>query len=97
VKVMHLLAQVNLNPDPDELPGANVLSSLTNGLGGWALMFSLIGFLAGCGMWALGSNSSNYNQTLVGKRAVIVSLVTAGLVGGAPALINFLFGTGRTI
>jgi hypothetical protein len=96
-KVMNLLAQVNLNPDPDELPGGNVLSALTDGLAGFALVFCLIGLVVGAGMWALGSNSSNYNQTLVGKRAVVISAVAALLIGGAAAIINFAFDAGRTI
>ena len=94
---MNLLAQVNLNPNPDELPGGNVLSSLTDGLAGFALIFCLIGLVVGAGMWALGSNSSNYNQTLVGKRGVVISAVAALLIGGAAAIINFAFDAGRTI
>ena len=95
--MIHLLAQVNLNPDPDELPGGNVLSALTDGLAGFALVFCLIGLVVGAGMWALGSNSSNYNQTLVGKRAVVISAVAALLIGGAAAIINFAFDAGKTI
>jgi hypothetical protein len=95
--VIQLLAQVNLNPDPDELPGGNVLSALTDGLAGFALVFCLIGLVVGAGMWALGSNSSNYNQTLIGKRAVVISAVAALLIGGAAAIINFAFDAGRTI
>ncbi|MGH7316298.1 MAG: DUF6112 family protein [Candidatus Rokuibacteriota bacterium] len=95
--MMQLLAQVNLNPDPDELPGGNVLSALTDGLAGFALVFCLIGLVLGAGMWAMGSNSSNYNQTLVGKRAVVISAVAALLIGGAAAIINFAFDAGRTI
>ena len=95
--MIHLLAQVNLNPDPDELPGGNVLSALTDGLAGFALVFCLIGLVVGAGMWAMGSNSSNYNQTLVGKRAVVISAVAALLIGGAAAIINFAFDAGRTI
>jgi hypothetical protein len=96
-KVKSLLAQVNLNPNPDELPGGNVLSALTDGLAGFALVFCLIGLVVGAGMWALGSNSSNFNQTMVGKRAVVISAVAALLIGGAAAIINFAFDAGRTI
>jgi hypothetical protein len=91
------LAQVRLNPDPDKLPGGEVLSSLTDGLAGFALIFCLIGLVAGAGMWALGSNSSNYNQTLVGKRAVVICAVAALLIGGAAAIINFAFQSGKGI
>lgn len=91
------LAQVKLNPDPDQLPGGNVLSNLTDGLAGFALIFCLIGLVAGSAMWALGSNSSNYNQTLVGKRAVMICALSALLIGGAAAIINFAFESGKGI
>ena len=92
-----LLAQVKLNPDPDNLPGGSVLSNLTDGIAGFALIFCLIGLVVGAGMWALGSNSSNYNQTLVGKRAVVICALSALLIGGAAAIINFSFQTGEGI
>jgi hypothetical protein len=94
---MLLYAQVRLNPDPDKLPGGNVLGALTDGLAGFALIFCLIGLVAGAGMWALGSNSNNYNQTMVGKRAVVIAAVAALLIGGAAAIINFAFTSGKAI
>ncbi len=96
MRYLHL-AQVKLNPDPDKLPGGNVLSDLTDGLAGFALVFCLIGLVVGAGMWALGSNSNNYNQTLVGKRAVVICALSALLIGGAAAIINFAFQSGKGI
>jgi Family of unknown function (DUF6112) len=93
----HVFSQVKLNPDPDKLPGGGVLADLTNGLAGFALIFCLVGLVVGAGVWALGSNSNNYNQSLIGKRAVAVSAGAALLIGGAAAIINFFFHAGEGI
>ena len=95
---MVVIAQkVDLNPDPDRLPGGDVLQSLTNGIAGFALVFCLIGLVVGAGLWALGSNSSNYQQTFVGKRAFAVCAVAALLIGAAAAIINFFYGAGQNV
>ncbi len=95
---MLLLAQkVNLNPNPRNLPGGQVLSSLTDGIAGFALIFCLIGLVVGAGLWGLGSTSNNYQQTFIGKRAFGVSVIAALLIGGAAAIINFFYGAGQNI
>jgi hypothetical protein len=48
-------------------------------------------------MWGLGSTSSNYQQTFVGKKAFAVSALAALLIGGAAAIINFFYGAGQHI
>lgn len=93
-----LLAQrVDLDPNPNELPGGHVLESLTNGIAGFSLIFCLIGLVIGAAMWGLGSTSSNYQQTFIGKRAFAVSALAALLIGGAAAIINFFYGAGSKI
>ncbi len=93
-----LLGQrVNLNPDPAKLPGGEVLQSLTNGIAGFALVFCLIGLVVSAGLWALGSNSNNYQQTFVGKRGFVVSAMGALLIGAAAAIINFFYGAGQGV
>lgn len=88
------LADVVLSPNPGQLPGGGTLQQLTNGLGGWALVASLVGLLIGAGAWALGSHSQNYHQSFVGRRTVLVSGLAALLIGAAPTLVNFFFHTG---
>ena len=89
--------RLDLNPDPTGLPGGDVLKDLTDGIAGFGLIFCLIGLVAGAAMWGLGSTSSNYQQTIVGKRALAVSAVSALLIGGAAAIINFFFTAGQNI
>ena len=95
--VLDLAQRVNLNPDPDKLPGGDVLQNLTDGIAGFSLIVCLIGLVAGAAMWGIGSTSSNYQQTFVGKRAFAVSALAALLIGGAAAIINFFYGAGQNI
>jgi MFS family permease len=88
---------VTLDPDPSNLPGGAVLQHLTDGLGGWALILSLVGLLIGAAAWALGAHAQNYHQAFNGRRTVLVSALAALLIGAAPALINFFFHTGQGV
>jgi len=91
------LADVSLNPDPSQLPGAGTLQQLTDGLGGWALMAALAGLVIGAAAWALGSHSQNYHQSFVGRRTVLISGFAALIIGAAPVVINFFFHTGSVL
>ncbi|MGH8980034.1 MAG: hypothetical protein ACRDWE_03290 [Acidimicrobiales bacterium] len=81
-------------PTSTKLPGGAVLQTLVDGLGGWALTLALAGLVVGAALWAVGSHSQNYQQSFVGKRAVLVSGFAALIVGAAPAIIDFFFHTG---
>jgi len=91
---LSLSVAVQLNPSTKDLPGGQELQTLTNGLGGWALMFSLAALVVGAAIWALGSHSQNYQQSYVGRRTVLVSALAALLIGAAPILINFFYDAG---
>jgi Family of unknown function (DUF6112) len=92
--VVRHLADVTLNPSVNSLPGGGTLQELTNGLGAWALVAALAGLLIGAAAWALGVHSQNLHQSLVGRRAVLVSGLAALLIGAAPPIVNFFFHTG---
>jgi hypothetical protein len=96
-RILMLAQEVDLHPNPSKLPGGNVLESLTDGIGGWALIFSLMAFVIGAAMWGFGHMSNNYQQTVVGKRAFGVSALAALLISGAPAIINFFYKLGQNI
>ncbi|MDA8046438.1 MAG: DUF6112 family protein [Actinomycetota bacterium] len=91
------LPSVSLHPNASDLPGSNVLSQLTNGIGGWALVAAMIGVVVGAVMWAFGHYSQNWQQAYNGRKGVIVSGLAAVLIGGAPPIINFLVQKGGTI
>jgi len=94
--VVHL-ADVTLTPTMNALPGGGTLQDLANGLGAWALVAALIGLLIGAAAWALGVHSQNFQQSMVGRRAVLVSGLAALLIGAAPPIINFFFHAGTNL
>lgn len=97
---IHLVANaggrslVSLAPSPTQLPGSQTLQNLVNGLAGWALIAAMAGLVVGAGLWAIGAHAQNYNQTSLGRRAVLASLGAAILIGAAPVLVNFFFKAG---
>jgi Family of unknown function (DUF6112) len=95
--IQQLVAQTSLSPDASQLPGATVLQSLTNGVGGWALIAALIGIVIGAVAWGLGQHSQNYHQAYAGRKGVLVSAAAAILIGAAPHVINFFSTLGNTV
>ncbi len=91
------LVDVQLDPDTNALPGGKVLQSLMNGVGGWALALALVGLVIGAAAWALGSHGQNYQQSYVGRRAVLISGLAALLIGAGPAIVNFFFHAGQGV
>jgi hypothetical protein len=94
---MSVLSRVNVNPNPNDLPGGGVIQQLLDGLAGWALWGSLAALLVSAIVWALGSNGGNYHAASKGKTGVLVAGLTALLVGAAPALINFFNALGQRV
>ena len=90
-----LAGALQLSPSSSSLPGGAELQTLINGIGWWGLLASLAGLVIGAATWALGSHTNNYQHTLTGKRAVLVSGIAALLIGAAPTVLNFLFDAGQ--
>lgn len=82
-------------PDKGLLPGADQLLNIISGLEWWALALAILGIVIGAAAWALGSHSQNFNQTVSGRKAVLVSGMAALIIGAAPAVINFFFTLGN--
>lgn len=95
--VVAATSNLQLTPDTSALPGGDVLQHLMNGLDGWALALSLVGLVIGAAAWALGSHGQNYQQSYVGRRAVLVSGLAALLIGAGPGIVNFFFNTGQGV
>lgn len=91
------LADVTLNPSTDNLPGGGALQRLTDGIGGWALVLSLLALVVGAVAWALGAHSSNYQQSYTGRRTVLVAGLASLLIGAGPAVVNFFFHVGQGV
>lgn len=91
------LVDVSLTPDPGQLPGGSTLQQLTDGVGGWALILSLVGMVVGAAAWALGAHSQNYQQSFIGRRTVLISGLAALVIGAAPAIVNFFFHAGQGV
>jgi hypothetical protein len=88
---------VTMKPDPTELPGGQLLQNLMNGLQFWALALALVGLVIGAAAWALGSHGQNYQQTFVGRRAVLISGFAALLIGAGPGIVNFFYTAGSGV
>ena len=58
--VLMLAGVVSMDPSASALPGRSTIQQLTNGLGWWALVASLVGLVLGAAAWALGSHTNNY-------------------------------------
>ncbi len=91
------MVDVQVQPDTSALPGGQVLQNLMNGLDGWALALSLVALVIGAAAWALGSHAQNYQQSYVGRRAVLISGLAALLIGAGPAIVNFFFKAGQGV
>jgi len=91
------LSDVSMTPDTRGLPGIDELTRLTNGLGAWALGLALAALVVGAALWAVGAHAQNFQQSLVGRRAVLLAGLAALLIGAAPALVNFFFHAGLRV
>ena len=93
-----LLADLpTMTPDSNQLPGGSLLQNLMNGLQFWALALALVGLVVGAAAWAFGSHSQNYQQTFVGRRAVLISGLAALLIGAGPGIVTFFFDAGKGV
>ena len=86
---------VTLNPTASGLPGSSELQSLINGIGFWGLLAALAGLVIGAATWALGAHSNNYQHSSTGRRAVLVSIAAALVIGAAPSVLSFFFNAGK--
>jgi Mn2+/Fe2+ NRAMP family transporter len=84
-----VVVAVSAHPNPNGLPGSNVLQQLVNGAEAWALAIALLGAFVGAALWAVASHSHNHHYAARGRMAALISGAAALVVGSAPGLVNF--------
>jgi len=80
---------VTASPDPNALPGTNVLQQIVNGTEAWALAITLLGAFVGAALWAIASHTHNHHYAGRGRMAALISAAAALVIGAAPGLVNF--------
>ena len=91
---MSAAASVNITPNTSGLPGISELQNIVGALLTIGLIAALAGLAISAIVWAIGNHSANPVLAGRGKTGVLVSFVSAGLVGGAVVLINFFASAG---
>jgi hypothetical protein len=91
---MSAAASVNITPNTSGLPGISELQDIVGALLTIGLIAALAGLAISAIVWAIGNHSANPVLAGRGKTGVLVSFVSAGLVGGAVVLINFFASAG---
>jgi len=89
-------AGISVSPNASGLPGSSSLVSLLGGLQFDALLAAIAGILIGAAVWALSSHTNNYQGSSRGRTAVIVSALSAVVIGFGPALIQWFFAFGQS-
>lgn len=102
---LNVLAQVatgdpnysDIHPDAGALPGGNVAQSMLGGLMYYGLLFTVAGVVISAGIWAVGSFSQNYSQSVNGKRMFLVCAGAAFFIGAAWFLVGWFYGQGTQV
>jgi hypothetical protein len=89
-----IIGGVNITPNSSGLPGIGELQNIVGALLTIGLIVALGGLALAAAAWAIGSHSANPVLAGRGKTGVLVSFASAGLIGGAVALINFFSSAG---
>jgi len=95
---MGMLAQssiIKITPHAT-IPGSNLVQTVIDGLSFLAIAAAAFGLLIGGGSWGLGSLTSNYGRAEFGKKAALLSVLGAIVVGASAALINWAVALGQT-
>ena len=95
--MLHVLAQVTVNPNAQALPGGQQLTQVVNGLAAFALIGAVAGLIIAAVVWAFGAHSQNPHHAQVGKRGVLFAAGAAGIIGASAALVNFMVNLGGQV
>lgn len=89
-----ILAQVDVTPTNDGLPGAEFWQTVLNWLGWAGLAGSLASLLLGGAVWGLGHINGNALGASKGKLFALGGMAGAILVGLSATIVNTLSGLG---
>jgi hypothetical protein len=91
IRLVGVLAQVDVDPSSDGMPGAELIQKILN----WAQMLALWGslgaLLVGAAMYGLAREGGSYGGATRGKALAMGGIVGAILAGVAPTAVNMLF------
>jgi hypothetical protein len=88
---------LSVTPNTSGLPGITELQNIVGALLTVGLIAALAGLAISAMVWAVGNHSTNPVLAGRGKTGVLVSFVSAVLIGGAVVLINFFAGAGAQL
>ena len=92
-----ILAQIDIAPNTDGLPGIAQLRTIVGAVMTVGLILAVLALIVSAIVWAMGANSSNPHLAGRGKSGVLVALGAAILCGGAVTLVNFFWDLGQTV
>ena len=96
IRILTVLAQVDVNPSSAGMPGAELIQRLLNWSQMLALWGSLAALLVGAAMYGLARESGGYGGASRGKSLALGGVVGAILAGIAPTAVNLLFQAARS-
>ena len=77
--------------------GSEAATKIISGIMFYSLIFCLVGLILAAGLWAVGSFSNNYTQSVNGKKGFLVCAGAALAIGAAQVVIDFFFGIGDQV
>lgn len=94
-----VLAQTGINPiAPDSgFFGAGLAQEFMQGIAFIALVLVVIGVILSAGLWAVGSFSNNYTQSVNGKKGFLICAAAALAIGAAVVGVDFFFSEGQQL
>ncbi|WP_152191231.1 DUF6112 family protein [Georgenia satyanarayanai] len=92
-----ILAQINIDPNTDGLPGIAQLRTVVGAVMTVGLILAVLALIVSAIVWAMGANSANPHLAGRGKSGVLIALGAAILCGGAVTLVNFFWNVGQAV
>lgn len=87
----------DVHPDSSVMPGGAVAKTILAGVMYFSLLFTIGGLVVAAGVWAVGSFSANYTQSVAGKKGFMVCAGSALFIGAAYFLVSWFYGQGTTV